>query len=78
MTELELMQRQQRLANDLWQKLITIEEFSAGMDKLNVETDNFVPHKRTKQRPNPSSQALDYDANPNVEESELDDIRRRA
>jgi len=80
--ELELMQRQQQLANDLWQQLITIEEFTAGMDKLNVETENFQtsarPNKRTVQRPNTGQRALDYDENINVEESELADLRRRA
>lgn len=67
MTESEVMQRQQMLANDLWQKLISIDEFMAAMDKLNVETDNFEGGAQM------SNQPQNYAA-----ESEFADLRRRA
>ena len=40
MKESQMMNKAYHLANDLWQKVITLDEFNAGMDAFNVETDN--------------------------------------
>jgi hypothetical protein len=74
MKEGEMMSKAYQLANDLWQNVITMDEFNAGMEKLNVETDNSAPERnRVWRRPNPTSQPRDYAA-----EAAMADLKRRA